>query len=76
MITVCKDCPKRHVGCHGECTLYKTERRLLDKENARKRAENAAFDSVSKTWNGECLYLHWLLFWLRHSVMNGGCYLR
>ena len=42
MITVCKDCPKRHVGCHGECTLYKTERRLLDKENARKRAENAA----------------------------------
>ena len=53
MITVCKDCPKRHVGCHGECTLYKTERRLLDKENARKRAENAAFDSVSFTmeWN-------------------------
>lgn len=31
--------------------MYKTERRLLDKENARKRAENAAFDSVSKTWN-------------------------
>lgn len=51
MITVCKDCPKRHVGCHAECVLYKTERKLLDKENARKRAENAACDSVSHSWN-------------------------
>ena len=51
MITVCKDCPKRYVGCHGNCTLYKTQRKLLDKENARKRAENAAFDSVSNSWN-------------------------
>lgn len=51
MITVCKDCPKRHVGCHGYCTLYKTEHKLLDKENARKRAESAAYDSVSNAWN-------------------------
>ncbi|MCR0403046.1 hypothetical protein MKD05_15485 [[Clostridium] innocuum] len=51
MITVCKDCPKRHPGCHGDCEWYKAERKALDMENMRKRAENAALDSVSGKWN-------------------------
>lgn len=50
MITVCKDCPKRYPGCHAGCEWYKAERMALDKENARRRAENAAKDSVSSSW--------------------------
>ncbi len=47
MITVCKDCPKRHPGCHGDCEWYKAERKALDMENARRRNENAAICSIS-----------------------------
>ena len=42
MITVCKDCPKRRPGCHGDCEWYKVERKALDKENTRRRNESAA----------------------------------
>ena len=47
MITVCKDCPKRHPGCHSECEWYKTERKALDRENTRRRNEIAAICSIS-----------------------------
>ena len=50
MITVCKDCPKRHPGCHGECEWYKAERRALDKENIRRRNESAAKDAAASNW--------------------------
>ncbi len=52
MITVCKDCPKRHPGCHGDCEWYKTERKALDKENTRRRNEIAAVCSIrrDKKW--------------------------
>ena len=42
MITVCKDCPKRHPGCHGACEWYKAERKALDAENTRRGTENTA----------------------------------
>lgn len=54
MITVCKECPKRHPGCHGDCALYKTERKLRDEENARKRAESNAIASVYNKWRYDC----------------------
>ena len=50
MITVCKDCPKRHPGCHGDCEGYKAERKALDKENARRRNESAAKYAAASNW--------------------------
>ena len=52
MITVCKDCPKRHPGCHGACEWYKAERKALDKENTRRRNESAAICSSRRDKNG------------------------
>lgn len=51
MITVCKDCPKRRPGCHGDCEWYKVERKALDRENARRRTENTAGYNASSHWN-------------------------
>lgn len=51
MITVCKDCPKRHPKCHGVCEWYKAERRALDAENKAKRIENTIGMSCSTNWN-------------------------
>nr|DAN43533.1 MAG TPA: hypothetical protein [Caudoviricetes sp.] len=51
MITVCKDCPKRHPNCHGNCEWYKAERRALDAENKAKRTENTIGMSCSAHWN-------------------------
>lgn len=51
MITVCKDCPKRHPGCHGECEWYKAERKALDKENIRRRNEIATICSINNKWS-------------------------
>ena len=50
MITVCKDCPKRHPGCHGTCEWYKAERKALDAENARRRTENTVGFDASRHW--------------------------
>ena len=33
MDNYCKDCLKRHIGCHGECDLYKAYRKWLDEVN-------------------------------------------
>ena len=39
-ITCCtKDCPNRHPGCHGECSTYQEQRRLLDAENNENRKQ-------------------------------------
>lgn len=50
MITVCKDCPKRHPGCHGACEWYKAECKALDTENARRRTENTVGYDASRHW--------------------------
>lgn len=51
MITVCKGCPKRYPGCHGDCEWYKAERKTQDRQNEAKRNESAAICSVSNKWN-------------------------
>lgn len=51
MITVCKDCPKRHPKCHGSCEWYKAERRALDAENKARRIENSKGVYCSSHWN-------------------------
>lgn len=33
----CKDCTKRHIGCHAHCEDYKAFRKQLDEENIRRR---------------------------------------
>jgi hypothetical protein len=35
----CKDCEKRHDGCHGHCEDYKAVREWLDGVNALRRKE-------------------------------------
>lgn len=47
VIIVCKDCPKRHPGCHVDCEWYKAECKALDKENTRRRNEITAICSIS-----------------------------
>lgn len=51
MITVCKDCPKRHPECHSSCEWYKAERRALDEENRVRRAENNKGIYCSTGWS-------------------------
>lgn len=36
-IAPCKDCERRHPGCHGECPEYGEWKRLHDEEQARRR---------------------------------------
>ena len=50
MITCCKDCVNRHVGCHGECESYKQqkenhteEQRWLYIQNARSCSKRIAY---------------------------------
>lgn len=37
MTNSCKDCPNRHVGCHGECEKYKAYCAELEKERQRRK---------------------------------------
>ena len=38
----CKDCPKRHDGCHSHCEAYKAFRAEADLEReARRKSEDA-----------------------------------
>lgn len=37
MITPCKDCNDRCVGCHSNCDRYKEFREVVDKRNNQKR---------------------------------------
>lgn len=32
-IRCCKDCSDRHVGCHGECERYISEKKSIDEYN-------------------------------------------
>ena len=49
MKPTCKDCEKRYLGCHDNCTDYKTG---LEKEHARKRKPNPVSRSktTAKLW--------------------------
>ena len=40
MIMPCKDCAKRHVGCHSECEDYKNAKLELSAINANRNKEN------------------------------------
>ncbi len=51
MITVCKDCPKRHQECHNTCEWYRAERRALDAENRNRRAESSKGIYCSTGWS-------------------------
>ncbi len=56
-ITVCKDCPERHPGCHATCEKYINQRAEYDayKEEQRKQMEikhglNAfLYESIERT---------------------------
>ena len=39
-IKCCKDCPDRHVGCHGTCEKYKKERAEMDSLKARMKNDD------------------------------------
>lgn len=41
----CKDCPKRHIGCHATCEDYIAFRKALDEEN-RKRHEKERIERM------------------------------
>lgn len=36
----CKDCPDRHIGCHGECEKHKAYCAKLDVERQRRKLLN------------------------------------
>lgn len=37
MTNSCKDCPDRHIGCHGECEKYKAYCAKLEEERQRRK---------------------------------------
>lgn len=47
---VCKDCQKRHIGCHGNCEWFKAYNRAKEKERKRRHDEAIANDSASSNW--------------------------
>lgn len=47
---LCKDCPKRHIGCHGTCEWYLAYNRVREKERKRRHADSIAKDSTSSNW--------------------------
>jgi len=49
MKNTCKDCSKRHVGCHSTCTDYLNAKREhdTDRDNRRKFLYDAATNSSS-----------------------------
>ena len=46
-VTVCQDCQKRHVGCHGTCEKYKAQKSEWDAQrdeiNRKKQNEYAMY---------------------------------
>lgn len=44
----CKDCMKRHEGCHGSCDAYISWRAWLDEINLRRRRENKVNDDYAR----------------------------
>lgn len=34
LVNSCKDCQKRHIGCHGKCETYKAAKEELEKKKA------------------------------------------
>lgn len=38
-IECCKDCQKRHIGCHGSCTEYIAQAQAAREERERRRKE-------------------------------------
>lgn len=42
MLSPCKDCEKRELGCHSRCEAY----RLYDKENQERRKKRIAISTI------------------------------
>lgn len=42
-ITCCKDCTKRYLGCHDECTLYKAQRKALHQTVQKLRKDDITY---------------------------------
>ena len=43
MITCCKDCQKRQVGCHSNCEDYVAQRAEMTDENEREKKRHCDF---------------------------------
>ncbi len=35
----CKNCDKRHIGCHSKCEDYAEQRRVIEERNEKVKAE-------------------------------------
>jgi len=44
----CKDCEKRHVGCHSDCNNYKKFREYMDDKNDKIRKEKTYMVTQTK----------------------------
>lgn len=43
VIKCCKDCEKRHVGCHAKCEQYNSERNTIIKERGSLKKDTTVF---------------------------------
>lgn len=46
VITCCKDCKDRKVGCHGECERYNEQRQIQIEVNKQRRRERLAHSII------------------------------
>ena len=54
IISCCKDCEKRRVGCHAECEQYNAEKNIIiEEQNDLKKyhAYSGRAYAENKTWN-------------------------
>ena len=51
MIVVCKECPKRKIGCHAYCRMYKVAKKIHDQEKENRNQEVFSRINTSKNWN-------------------------
>lgn len=35
----CRDCKKRHIGCHAECKEYKEYKKKIEREKERRKSD-------------------------------------
>ena len=48
-ITCCRDCDRRHCGCHSICEEYKRQRKELDEYKVRAAEQNRLTSYTMKT---------------------------
>lgn len=52
----CKDCDKRHIGCHSECGPYKEFRAAVDDISTKRREETEKNIRVRSKAHGKMKY--------------------